>query len=387
MTKRYFHKFLHVLLWSVLLFGCIEPFPPPVIDAEVDFLVVDGFLDSSSGTVTVTLARAIPLSSTDPFPIENANQVVLEDNAGNEFQLFAQGNGQYVLTGLIVDPLKEYRIYIRRSNAREYRSAFIPVKSTPPIDSVTWAPTALQDGIEVQVNTHDDTGNSRYYLWTYEETYQYQAAFYSSVKYENDMVLDRTPEEIIFQCWKTLPSTKIIIGSSERLNADVISKFAVRYIPKGAQELTIKYSILVKQRALTRQAYDYWISLQKTTENLGSLFDPQPGQVTGNIENISDENEPVLGYFDAGEVKQQRLFISSDDLPDALKTMRNIGSCTLDTVAVADAGGVGANASLVLLSGLTSENSEAIVEYLYTRLFCADCRVQGGVTTKPSFWE
>lgn len=387
MMKPFCHKFLHGLIWSTVLIGCIEPFPPPVIDVEVDFLVVDGFLDSSSGTVSVSLARAIPLSSKEPFPVENANQVILEDNAGNVFPLTPEGNGKYSRTGLIVDASKEYRIYIRRSNAAEYRSAFIPVKSTPLIDSVTWSPTALRDGIEIQVNTHDDTGASRYYLWSYEETYQYQAAFYSAVMYENNMVRDRAPGEIIFQCWRTIPSTNIIIGSSERLATDVISKFPVKFLPVGSQELIIKYSILIKQRSLTREAYDYWINLQKTTENLGSLFDPQPGQVTGNIENIADENEPVLGYFDVGEVHQQRLFIGSDELPDELKSLRNIGSCTLDTVSVAEVGGVGANSSLVLLSGLTSQNSEAIIAYLYTRLSCADCRLQGGVTTKPSFWE
>src|SRR5436189_6381773 len=36
-----------------------------------------------------------------------------------------------------------------------------------------------------------------------------------------------------------------------------------------SQKLVIKYSILAKQRAISRQAYDYWLNLQKTTESLG----------------------------------------------------------------------------------------------------------------------
>jgi hypothetical protein len=30
----------------------------------------------------------------------------------------------------------------------------------------------------------------------------------------------------------------------------------------------------VQQRALTKEAYDFWLQLKKTTESLGSLFDP-----------------------------------------------------------------------------------------------------------------
>ena len=179
------------------------------------------------------------------------------------------------------------------------------------------------------------------------------------------------------------PSTKISITSSVRLVDDVVHQFPVTFLPKGSSKISIKYSTLIKQRAVSKKEYDYLEQLQKTTESLGGLFDPQPSQVLGNIRNLNNPLAPVLGYFSAGTTVEERLFIDYYDLPDDLRKIPPVVGCSQDTVY---------NAGLVNLSGTVYLGSAiysgpSIIGYTKSTASCADCRTKGGVTTQPPFWE
>ena len=97
------------------------------------------------------------------------------------------------------------------------------------------------------------------------------------------------------QCWNTNHSTDILLASSANLGQDVINKFPVITIPNPDSRLNMKYSLLLEQYALTADAYKYWETIQKTSQQLGTLFDLQPAQLIGNIHSTSNPNEPVIG--------------------------------------------------------------------------------------------
>ena len=117
---------------------------------------------------------------------------------------------------------------------------------------------------------------------------------------------------------------------SEKLENDVIYLNPIAFIPGDSEKLMTKYSVMVKQYALTKEAFDFWQTLKKNTESLGSIFDAQPSQLTGNIKNVNNPEEPVLGYISAGTVQQKRIFIAKAELPN-WKTKYPY-SCTADTV-------------------------------------------------------
>lgn len=380
-------KIEYILIFFLALTstGCIEEYPPPVANEQVDFLVVDGSIDGSSGVVEVKLSRAIPLASDDTPPPELNAHLQIEDADGIVFPMSHQGNGVYRNDNITISNNKQYRLSIKRQDGREYYSEYVSMKPTPPIDSVVWRPNQFRDGIQILVNTHDDTNNTRYYQWTFEETYEYQSAFLSLYKYENGEVVDIWPNDYVNRCWQTVQSKKIIIGSSGELNSDIISNFIVNEVSISSPKLVVKYSILVRQRALTKEAYTYWLNLQKTTENLGGLFDPQPGRVNGNISNVNNPGEPVIGYFDIGAIQEKRIFIENRELPEGMRPWKNLMGCKVDSVSVQDAGSIGQVAGLsfvnAIVEGITT------IGYTYSTNFCTDCRLQGGTLTKPLFWE
>jgi hypothetical protein len=76
----------------------------------------------------------------------------------------------------------------------------------------------------------------------------------------------------------------------------------------GGEQMVIEYSILVRQIALDYNAYLYWQALLGSTELTGSLFDPQPGQVTGNIHSVTNPKEPVFGSVSVSTATDEKDF-------------------------------------------------------------------------------
>ncbi len=238
------------------------------------------------------------------------------------------------------------------------------------------------------MNTHDPDNGTRYYFWKYSDTWEYTAAYGSRLKVSHGEVVPRedTPDDAIYRCWRNAFSRTIIVSSSNRLNEDIISQFPVAVIPWESPKLQSEYSILVEQRAITREAYEYWQQLKTNTENLGTLFDPLPSNVTGNIKCISHPEETVLGYFSISTVDTKRIFIREKEIswPAGVESVTGYEACALYTILLSQS-----------LSGFIpidpaydhTKDPAEFIGYLAATAGCVDCRLAGGTNVKPDFWE
>ena len=181
-------------------------------------------------------------------------------------------------------------------------------------------------------------------------------------------------------------STNINLGSTANLSADVISKFPLQTISYySSNRLVTRYSILVKQNVLSKGAYEWKEKLKKNTEELGSIFDAQPSETSGNIHNPADPSEQVIGFVECSSQTTKRIFINRSDLPNVF-VFTGYENCSIDSVGLD-------NTALSLAFG---SGAEWPIEYLVkgvvtvamkgSNVSCIDCRTQGGVNVKPSFW-
>jgi hypothetical protein len=368
-----------MLLWSVI-HACIEPYDPPLDDSNMDLLVVNGFLNASAGTATIELSRTQPVKSTEKSLPETGADVHIEDDRGILYPLSEMTAGNYngAISGNHTDT--RYRLLIKTRNGRQYVSDFIEIVETPPIDSISYSIT--NNGVEFEVNTHDPTNVSRHYRWKYVETYEYHSPFTSTYMFTETDIVARPPDQAINVCWKTNASTNIIVASNQRLEQSVTSKAEVAFVPDGSIKLSVKYSLLVQQQALTPEEYDYWLNLQKSTEQLGGLFDPLPSEVTGNIKSTSNPAEKVLGYFGGGVVRELRRTVRQQELPREVIGYRG-HYCPMDTLRLEDIPAVPRNTLLIgeVYAGIS------LIGYTSSSGSCIDCRVSGGTTQMPAFWE
>jgi hypothetical protein len=363
--------------------ACVDLYDPPVSDDDVGYLVVDGVLNAAKGEATVFLTRTIPVKSNDEVPAESGASVWIEDEEGTLYPLTETQGRLYSGDVSNVSSGSKYRLVVHTRDNHEYVSEFTEVVESPGIDSISYS--VLEEGVEFSVNTHDPAGSARHFRWKYMETYEYRSNFHSSYMFADKEVIVRPPDRSIYTCWKSEPSTGILVTSTNHLKESIVSRFPVTFISKGSLKLSVKYRLLVEQQALTQEGYDYWLGLQKSTEQLGGLFDPLPSEVTGNIRSTTHPDEEVLGFFSASTVTQKILYVKWRDLPpEEAKFYNNHDSyCELDTLFLADLPNV---ASFVLLATAVTEGP-SLIGYTTSSNNCLDCRSFGGSTTKPEFWE
>jgi hypothetical protein len=307
----------------MLLVCCKQEYIPPVNEENANLLVVEGFLNNGQGATTIRLSRSVGLSDTTQKKFELGAKVNVEGENGSSFALAGNTNGEYSISQLPLLNNIKYRLHIKTINGKEYASDFVPIKFTPPIDSITWQRES--GGVRLYVNTHDPQNATKYYQWEFEETWEFRSAYYSSLKYIKDNTNkvialvykypDHSIDTAIYKCWKTLNSTSINIGSSENLTTDIIY-LPFHFIEQGSEKLSVLYSINLKQYAVSHEKYLFLQKMKKNTEQTGSLFDAQPSQLSGNIHCLTDQNESVIGYVEISQEQTQRIFIYSSQVSD-----------------------------------------------------------------------
>jgi hypothetical protein len=301
------------IICTAVYISCRKPYSPPAISVDNKFLVIDGTLVNSADSPSVfTLSRTVRLTdSTFVSSPETGAKVSVEGENGDIHNFNELPGGIYQSSPLTLNTSSRYRLKITTLTGGDYASEFVEVKQTQPIDSLTWQ----QNDVMVYLDTHDPLNSTRHYRWDFTETYQYEAPLNAELSQDNGNLyyVDNTPNQT-YDCWRSVNSTEILLGSSIALGQDVISKAPITIVPQNSQDITIKYSILVKQYALTGDAYQYFSILKKNTENLGSIFDAQPTQLTGNIHSVKNPDEVVIGFFSASSVTQKRLFITKYDV-------------------------------------------------------------------------
>ncbi|MFT2007996.1 DUF4249 domain-containing protein [Pontibacter sp. 13R65] len=374
------------LLWCFLLLlsSCIDPFQPEVVERSHNYLVVDGFINSGNGPTAFRLSRTQNLSEQGEPVSETGATVTVEEEGGAYYRLAEETAGTYAAPVLPIQPDKKYRLHIKTGNGGEYASEFVPVTPTPAIDEVAWQ--VERDGLLITVSTYDDQNNTFYYRWDFEETWEFTSVEKALVEIVDGQVRDMVPEsENVYTCWRTEPSATIQVGTSIKNSSDRISKLPLLKIPAASDRLRIGYSILVKQYAQTREAYEYWENLRRNTEDIGSLFDPLPSQLTGNIQSLSDSEELVIGFVSANSVTEKRMYVSRQEIPVQWELPRQLCVAESANVSVANAVEfIQNNRYYRLKKRLLGEGNE-LLGYQAKFRGCVDCR-EYGTNVKPSFW-
>jgi hypothetical protein len=369
--------------FTLAFVSCKDSYNPDLKSSVTSYLVIEGVLNPAAGPTTLSLTRTSKIDSNIIRPEPNAI-VTVEGMDNTTRQIPFVGGGTYRSPNLNLIIGNEYRLRIRTTNGKEYLSSYVKARQTPPIDSIGWKRNS--EGAHIYVNAHDATNNTRYYLWNFDETWEIRTYYYSSYIYvqNNNTVRDRTATEDVSRCWKYSQSSSIAIGTSERLQSDVIFQSPIHYIVDNDEKLCVRYSMLLRQYAIDKEGYKFYELMKRNTENLGSIFDAQPSEIKGNIQCVTDPQEQVIGYVSIATVEQKRTFIDNADLPG----WRMFQDCPTKEVAnhpdsLRDAF---ANGGYSPYGALYSQTTGLLIGYKSSTPPCVDCLTRGGANVKPSYW-
>jgi hypothetical protein len=364
----------HIIIVLVVFSSCVKPFNPVIDNVATNYLVIEGQI-VSGGETTIKLSRTRSVNDSTGLRLENGAQVAIESESGSIYSFQEQGEGIYQSHGAEVNASGKYRLRVITSG-KTYLSDFVEVKETPDIDSLEWI---QENDVNIYVSTHDPTNNTRYYRWEYIETYEYHAAYQSFLDFRDGQIVFLEPDEYRDVCYTTNHSSEILLGTTIALQNDVVSLAPVISIPNDNSKISVRYSILVKQYAMSAAGYNYWQIIKQNSQPNGDIFDPQPSQLYGNIHCVENPEEPVLGFISASSVKEKRLFIRWTELKDRTVIDNSI-LCRETFIDPSDAEKFLRDGGKLPAYSIT-DGPLAIVNAV-----CVDCRIRGGVTQKPSFW-
>ncbi len=321
MKKTYI---LHILFF--LFTGCISSYN---LDHDTNeyLLVVDGKITQQNTQHELTLRRSTATGSTEYNAVTGA-RISLNDDEGNFEAYYEFENGKYLFEGNELErvPGRSYYIEIHLPDESVYRSVVQTMPEVMKPDKLYFELEEIEEISDLEniiirrylnfyINTPVIKDNKNYhFIWRMDHAYSFAELQCNPLK---------TPA--ICYIKRKLISENLKIFSSEDLSGGVLQDFrvgSIRVLPNW--EFFEKHFFNVAQHSITKEAYVYWETVKKVAQSTGSIFDTPPGPINGNIYNINDPDERVLGFFEVSAVDTIRTYTFATDLePLAIEDLCN----------------------------------------------------------------
>ena len=331
--------------FGIVLFcfvSCIDQLDVGTEDA-LRVLVVEGSISTLPGPHYILLSKSAQYgdSFVDFSRKETDAFVRIRDQVGGQVVLQEVEDGTYATPASFRAKVgSSYSIVIETSDGTQYASSPEKVEQAPKIDSLisryrrlpSLADNLFDHGIEVYSVFKDDPEKQDFYLFknngtylveTYPELYQFNPPEGRPIP---------APKDCCKICWVDEESAddEIRITSDRDFNGNTTTQLTSFIIDDGGR-YDDKYLIRVFQNSITKEAFQFFELLESQLSISGDLFDPPPATLRGNIINITEPEDPVIGYFYASDVAVDSLFLERSELQDPYLDFEYWDDCrTLD---------------------------------------------------------
>ncbi len=308
-------RYLPIVL--LFAFSCITPYDPNIKSGEPR-IVVEGLLSNLPGVqkVRITQSAAYANGSAGITPgIDNAT-VYVTDDLGRRIDYFLSGRGYYFTSSDVQGEVgRSYQLHITLADGTEYLSEPDLLKPVPPIDSLYWEydPAKKLINVYVDITDPETTGDGYYWRWEHYGLLQY-------CKLSETIVINGQSSETPCLtccdfCWQIEQCyTCVNVANDQYVNGKKVKKQFITAVPYDG---TTPYYLLIEQRSLSSNAYQFWNSIKVQSSNTGGPFDAAPAPIIGNIKNSSDSREKVLGFFGASSVIMKPYWIERNQINDS----------------------------------------------------------------------
>ena len=273
---------------SIGLMGCDEevdltlPSPPArlIVEGRVEKII--GETDYQQQVTLSTLNDFFDQSQT---PRVTDARVMVSDSKGNTFNYSPDPEipGRYFNDDLKGEVGETYTLTIEWRN--EIYEATETLMAVPVLDSVYQKfedENAFEDGgLKLAIDFTDPAGTENYYFW---ELFS---------EGQNQILADPG-------------NSGNVIARDEFWDGQRIEG----YFPNEEKTFTAGDEVTVRHIGISEETYDYLFLLFEQTGQTGQLIDVPPALITGNIRNLTNQENIAMGYFGASEVDVADLLIT-----------------------------------------------------------------------------
>ncbi|MEM8926801.1 MAG: DUF4249 domain-containing protein [Bacteroidota bacterium] len=328
---------------TALLFACTEPISPE-FEFESGLIYVDAFISNIPGSSFVTIAES--KFEFDFFRNEflgNAEVLLLNTDNGLEVT-FSESEESYVPPeDLTITAGESWELHITLEDGRRYKSLPEIASSPVPISEIeaSYDPELefnldeddFVPGHKVLITFDDPSEVDNFYFWRFRSFERLvvcercaggifrdsECVSFEEYNAQNSPGVNEDgadPEYTYIcerDCWRIRFNEKIEVFSDEFANGVSGNRLGVADVL-----LYTKNDILVEmqQYALTAEGYRYFRILKDIVDNNGNFNAPPPAALLGNMFNVDDGNEFVLGRFTIGLASTASIFIDRTAIED-----------------------------------------------------------------------
>ena len=382
------NKIYIILLLGFLCGSCVTPYEPE-LDESQEVLVISGMITDQSGLHKVTVSRSSPYGLPEFQGLEEC-LVTVTNQDGDMIVYSDAGEGTYEadVPDDFLDVGDAASLYVMTPNQSEYQSSYDTILACPDLDSIYYElgtletpdPEFSRPGIQLYLDMSGEASDSRNVVWRVVETWEYWASLFGTHIMYNWDAWVQFRSNVVYKCWKSYPLDQIYTGTTRNLSKNELLRVPLNFVSNETDRLSVTYSLYVQQQSLSLETYDYWQRMNDQSAESGGMYEKQPASLQGNIYNLYNPDDVVLGCFYASQVREQRIFVKNNNLFDF--TIPHI-SCEYELTNT--------------LWALRRDGNVHFPVYIYDPgpfqpkywgpEECFDCRVQGGDTIRPLIWE
>lgn len=362
--------FLKTLVLSLILvsISCVDQIEYN-IHSRINIVVVDGRLTTQDEEQIVRLARSKADSVSGRFgsmPITGASmELVVNSSQVIAFTENKDIPGNYNLPQHFKGEIgKTYQIRFQLPNGTKYESTPEVLKPVPPMENLTvkFNPNEVaESGInfkgfhEFFVDVKDPADEKNYYSWEYNlyekqdwcksclrgvyavnniipGKYMFRLYYVSGNELYEDCFTPQPhyddPEAPLVRnsdwtydylcrtkCWEVLHNINMNLFDDTFTNGGQILHRSAARIPFYQRRACL---VEVRQLSMTKDAYDYYQLFQQQIANNGGIADTPPTALRGNVQNVADRKEIVIGYFSVSDVSSSKYWLERKDTDNAI---------------------------------------------------------------------
>lgn len=382
-------KFVIIGFFLIHLGGCIDEYSLDGSQVPSPKIVIEGNLTDACGNHEIRVSRSSTIEHAFFIPLSDCN-VLVESNNGEIYHFLedAGKKGSYIFEndGECFNIGKEYRLVVKTTDGKVYESSYEIMLPSPPIDSLYFERRNLEmsnlvdtiKGIQLLLDFRASEYFGHYYRWSIEETFEFHSTWPKRSYISTTGKVTGSVDYSTYVCYKTEELDDIFTLSTINLNKNEYIKAELNFVSDKTQRLMYNYSILVKQYALTEDAYNYWENIRKNNRVEGGLFSTQPSMVRGNITNVTDSSEIVLGYFTVSSESSRRLVVDSLEGLD----FDDVFYCSPIPIELIIPE---KPRPMYLVDDVKDDKGNTILAWGFTE--CFDCTLLGGQLNKPDFFK
>ena len=344
------------LLLALLCSACIKELKFELGKQE-DLLVVFGTFSDQPGKHIFHVTRTNAFERQDINPIEGATLFVL-DSKGKQYPFVELEAGTYQFKDTLFRATagEQYQLDIKLPNGGHYRSDVETMPAAVRIDSVYPGVEVKEFDQFMQVLADVDIPadpNGVYLRWEVSRVWRRTSIDFATLFQD---YFKFKPPVVCYMTEEPEPNAVRIFGSKRRdafpLRQQEIARIDADYkfFERNAFEIT--------QYRISSKAHEYWNKINLVGNPQGTIFDVPPATIRGNIYNVDNPRERILGYFELAAVDSAYTYAD-----------RSIFTYTINNPCLVD---------------YTKPAWEATYGYSPECAFCVN--IEGHSTKVPKFW-